>query len=145
MFELVKFSKEHLRPMMNQKKNGFIARWLEHGHADIMEREAASFTGVIGDKVAVCGGITFFWPGRGYLWAIFSEDFRENFVPVFRGVKKALDALEYTRLEMAIALECDDYSIAVRRAKLLGFKLECHRAEKYLPSGQDCSIYARIK
>lgn len=141
MFDLVPFKKEHLEPLAKQSINSYLPEWVRDGHADKVEKTLA-FTGFVNGEVMVCGGIAHLWAGRGELWSIFSETSKINFLPTFRGIQKFLDNVPYARIETAIPC---DFAIGHRRARLLGFELECERARHYLPNGNDCSLYARIK
>lgn len=142
MFNLVPFKKEHLAPMLGQRINSFLINWMDSGHAQVMENCEGSFSGIVNGEVAIVGGTVIHWAGRGYLWAVFNQNFKQNFVPVFRGIKKYLDDHPCARLEMAVPIYCFE---GHRRAELLGFKVECEKAEKYLSNGADATLYARIK
>lgn len=145
MFEAARFEKLHVLPFLSQRNDTLINQWLKSGRLDALEQDVNCFTGLVNGVPAVIGGVYTFWQGRGYLWSIFNEDFKSNFVPVFRGLKRFLSDLPFCRLEMAIATSCPEYANAVRRAGLLGFKLEVPRAEQYLPEAGDASILVRIK
>lgn len=144
MFELVPFKKAHLDPLLEQNMNSNLPAWVKDGAAEEMEK-TLSVSGFVHNKIMVCGGIIHLWPNRGYLWSIFSETSKFNFIPVFRGIQKFLDRSNYKRLEMSVELDCPKTSIYIRRASLLGFELECKRAKHYLSNGQDCALYVRIK
>lgn len=141
MFERIPFKKEHLEPLMLQKINAYLPEWVRNGHALDMEKTYA-FTGIVKGEIMICGGITEVWAGRGHLWSIFSDRAGANFLPVFRGIKRFLEEAPFARVEMSVPC---DFFLGKRRAELLGFNLECARAKHYLPNGQDCSLYARIK
>ena len=141
MFRLVPFKREHLEPLMLQKINAYLPQWIKSGSAAEMEKTYA-FTGFLSGGVAVCGGIAHCWEGRGQLWSIFSDDTRRNFIPVFRGIQRFLDEAPYKRIE--ISVPCD-FELGHRRARMLGFELECWNAKNYLADGTNCSLYARIK
>ncbi len=141
MFDIVPFKKEHLEPLMLQKINAYLPEWVRKGHAVEMEKSGA-ITILVKGEITVCGGITHVWEGRGQIWSIFSEMCKKNFVPTFRGIQHYLDEAPYSRIEMSVPC---DFEIGHRRAKLLGFELECARARKYLANGADCSLYARVK
>lgn len=141
MFDLVPFKTDHLKPLAEQSINSYLPEWITSGHAEAMEKTLA-FTGFVKGEVMVCGGVTHLWSGRGQLWSIFSERCKTNFLPTFRGIQKFLDHVPYKRIEMSIPC---DFEIGKRRARLLGFELECERARFYLPNGKDCSLYVRIK
>lgn len=141
MFKIVPFKKEHLEPLMLQKINAYLPEWIKKGHAVEMEK-AGAITIMVNGEITVCGGVNYIWEGRGQIWSIFSETCKKNFLPTFRGIRSYLDDSPFKRIEMAVPC---DFELGHRRAKLLGFKLECERAEKYLANGEDCSLYARVK
>lgn len=141
MFDLVPFKKEHLEPLMLQKMNAYLPGWVKSGQAAAMEGTYA-FTGLLKGDVAACGGVVPLWEGRGQLWSIYSEAIKTNFLPIFRGMQKFLDSAPFARIEMAVPCE---FELGHRRAKMLGFELECPRARHYLANGEDCSLYARIR
>lgn len=142
MFELVKFKKEHFYPLRKQTESKNIALWLSNGRAKAMEREKCNFTGLWNGDVAVCGGVAHYWEHRGHAWMIPNESYRGNFLPIFRGIKRFLVSQPYRRIEIAIPVGCNNWH---KRALLWGFKLECALAQSYLPSGEDCSLYALVK
>jgi hypothetical protein len=104
--------------------------------------DMTSVTGMIDGEPMVCGGVIEIWNGRGLIWTVFSEKSKHCFLPVFRGIKKFIDAQPYTRLEISIPI---NLKFAMRRAEMLGFKLECACAKKFLPDGTDCALYAIVR
>lgn len=142
MFDLVKLEMDHIKELMKEPINAEHAEWFESGQAELLQKESESFAILINGSPMVCGGIIPLWKGRGYLWTILSEKIKEHSVAVYRGVRLALKEQPYSRLEMDVPVDLD---IAHRRAKFLGFSLECARAKKYSPSGIDRSLYAWVR
>ncbi len=140
MFEIVPFKREHLEPLMLEKINAYLPEWVRKGHAAEMEKTNAVTIFVDGEIMA-CGGITEIWNGRGNLWGIFSEASKRYPIAAFRAMKKYVDSSQVRRIEVAVPCGLE---VGHKRVRLLGFKLECV-AEKYLPNGLDCTLYARIK
>lgn len=141
MYKLIPFKKEHILPLSTEKINSYLPEWYTSGQAELME-EAYSFTAIDGDEVMICGGINQLWNNRGHLWCIFSEKSKKNFVSAFRTIEKFLDEQPFQRVEMSVPY---GFSQGHRRAIMLGFEVECERARKYLPNGEDCTLYAKIK
>lgn len=139
MFKELPFHRSHLDPMLSQRINSGLG----FGLAQLIALESGdSRTFFYNDVPQICGGIVQYWNRRGHVWSVFNEDCKQNFVPTFRAVKKWLNKMieeKYNRLELSIAC---DLMIAHRRAHLLGFDLEVHRAKKFLPDGTDCSLYS---
>lgn len=141
MVEIVKFSRQHLRPMLDQPSNKFLREWLINGHAEAMESHA--YTILLNGEPMVCGGVQKYWDKRGHAWAIFSENAKSCFVPVFRAAKTfvRLALVEFNRIEMYVPLDQEKHH---RRAELLGFKAESV-ARKFLATGEDVIVYSIVK
>ena len=142
-FQLIPYRAEHVLPLVEQAMNSDIRESYTGGLAQILET-TPSVTGLMHGVPMVCGGVIKMWEGRGCVWTVFNEESRDCFVPVFRGIRKFLDGQmrEYNRLEMAIPVS---FEIGHRRARMLGFKVECHLARKFLPSGEDCVLYSMVR
>lgn len=144
MSEIVNFKSGHLFALIKEPMNKHLEEWFKSGLVKQLE-EGESFTMLVDGKIMVCGGITKYWEGRGQIWSVFSEMSRQNFTPVYRGIKGWLeDQLKknYVRIEMSVSCDMD---VAKRRAELLGFEVEVERARKYLPSGEDCTLYSMVR
>ena len=144
MFETVKFKADHLLPLLNEQLNKDLQYWFTSGMVyDLEKTESVSF--INKGEVMVCGGITDYWKGRGQVWSIFSERSKKCFVPTYRAIQKWLKyeiETNYKRIELSVDL---GFEIGKRRAEMLGFQLECPLARKYLPGGEDCSLYAMVR
>lgn len=140
MFEIVPLKKEHLLAIADQPANNFIYKWIENGHADEMTK--TGFAGIMNNEVMICGGTIELWSNRAQVWSVFSDRSKNCFLPIFRGVRRFLYSQPFRRLEFSVPVNLD---LAHRRAKLLGFKMECALAEKYLPNGDDCALYALVR
>jgi hypothetical protein len=142
MFSVVRFEAQHLDCMRGQSMNPNLENWIQEGHAAHMEIEPHAFTGMWDGVPALCGGVVVMWHNRGCLWSFFNQDFKGNFVPVFRNLRKFLDKVPVRRLEVAI-----EYGVpnARRRAEMLGFTLETEHAPSYFPDGSPAALYARVR
>lgn len=145
MFELVPFQAAHVLPILAEENNAHWREKYETPGLTAWLESQCSFTGLLQGKPVVCGGITLYWPGRGHVWTIFSEISRNNFVPVFRGMRKFLrEQLKTNFHRIEVSVPCD-FQIGRRRAELLGFRLETGYAEGYLPNGGDAAVYVMTK
>ena len=142
MFEVIPYKHEHIAPLLEQKINLPIKAFFTTGPGSQFESRGTAFTGTYDGVPVICGAIEHIWENRGIIWSVFNEECKGNFVPVFRAIKKFLSQSEYKRIEVSIPC---DFLIGRRRAEMLGFKLECECAKKYLPDGTDCAIYAMVK
>lgn len=142
MFKVVPYKHEHVLPLLEQKINMRLAPFFLIGLGRSFENRGTAFTGMVNDVPMVCGGIDEIWPNRGMVWTMFNEEAKYNFIPVFRGLKKFLSESKFDRIEVSVPC---DFKLGKRRALLMGFKLECEYAEKYLPDGTDCSIYSMVR
>lgn len=143
-WEWVKFEREHILPLLDQKINANIRESYRAQIAEQLESVPDSFTGILDGKVMICGGALKYWNGRAFIWTVFNEESKGCFLIVFRQIQNLFRDLltRYHRLELAIPRE---FEIGRRRAKLLGFQLECECARKFLDDGTDCALYSLIR
>ncbi len=132
MFEFIPMTREHVLSLMPDFS------W----DLDQLVKAPYSRTGIYNGKIMVCGGVVELWANRAYAWTIFNEGTKAEFVPTFRAIRRFLKEQPFKRVEMAIPVGLVN---AQRRAKMLGFKLECPYAESFLPGGQDCALYALVR
>ena len=142
MFEIIPFEPHHAARMIEQPLNSQLRNWISSGYAQELKANTEAFTGLVSGEVMVCGGIAKMWPGRGYLWSVLSENIRVHSISVYRGIRRWLNTRDYRRIEMDVPCHME---IAHRRAVWMGFEIEIQRARKYMPNGDDASIYVRIK
>ncbi len=141
MFKLVHFEEWHTFKMLDQKCNIDVKELFLSGKGKSLE-STNSFTGFLNGEPVVCGGILEIWQNRGQVWCIFNEECKYNFVPVFRGIRNFIRNSSFKRIEICVPF---GFKKGMRRAEMLGFKLECAMAKKYLPDGSDCSIYSLVR
>lgn len=101
-----------------------------------------AFTGLIDDRVIFCAGVSEYWPGRGEGWALLTEESRHHMLVITRMIKRFLEICPTRRIEASVEV---NFKEGHRWAKMLGFELEASRLRAYLPDGQDCSLYARVR
>jgi hypothetical protein len=144
MFDIVPYKAEHVLPMLDQASNTHLKTMYENGLAKFLESQEKSMTGLWFGKPMVCGGVAQLWEGRGVVWTVFNEESKNHFIPVFRGIRAYLkhQLLFYRRLELSVPV---DFDIGHRRARMLGFQLECEKAKAFLPDGTDCSLYVMLR
>lgn len=145
MMRLAPYEPAHILPMLAQGMNADIRpQWEGGALVELMATLPSSMTVMVRDKPMVCGGVIKLWEGRGCVWTVFNEEAKTCFVPVFRGIKLFLkeQLKTYRRLELAVPM---GFKVGHRRAQLLGFKVECGFARAYLPTGEDCILYALIR
>lgn len=140
---LTKYTPEHILPLLDQPMNAAIKAGYLGGLAQLVE-QFPSASVMRENEAMVCGGVIKMWEGRGYVWTVFNENAKTCFVPVFRGMHRFLreQLNTFRRLELAVPV---GFEIGHRRAKLLGFKVECELAKSYLPNGEDCVLYSMVR
>lgn len=144
-FQLAPYQKSHVLPMLEQGINANIrGQWVNGKLVDLMATLPSSTTVLVKERPMVCGGVIKLWENRGCLWTVFNEESKNCFLPTFRGIQSFLKVQQqtYRRLEMAVPV---GFPVGHRRALALGFKVECGFAESYLPTGEDCVLYALIR
>lgn len=140
MCKIVPFKKEHLEPLMLEKLNANLPQWIRLGRAEQMEK-LDSHTVIIDGEVMMCFGFVEHWEGRAGLWNFFSEKSAKHPVAIYRAFKRALDSRPYKRIEVSVPRS---FPSAIKRAKLLGFEVECEVARSYFPNGEDSTLLARV-
>lgn len=135
--EIIPFKAWHLELL------GYRDHGLPQQTADLLE-SLDSVSILEGKTYLFCGGISEYWPGRGHVWSVFNPESKKNFVPLYRAIQGLLKDRQgrYSRIEMSVDY---GFTVANRRARLLGFKLEIERARKYHPGGRDASIYSMVR
>ena len=141
-YEIRKLKKEDLRALLLEEMNAKERDLYTEEMMDTLEQEPFSVSIFYKNELMVCGGAMAYWFNRAQIWTLFSERSKNNFLPVFRGIKRFLDFLPFKRIELSIDY---GFELGCRRAELLGFKLECQRAEKYLPNGNDVTLYSLVR
>lgn len=142
MFELVPYKHEHVVQLLDQKINLSVKEYFLNGPGREFENRGTAVTGMLNGEVMVCGAIEKIWDNRGIIWCVFNERSKHNHISIFRAMKKYLKESAYNRIEVSV--DCA-FTHGRRRVEMLGFKLECERAAKFLPDGTDCAIYSMVR
>lgn len=142
MFKVVPFEEIHAEPLIREEINKDTPREFFEGHLTELKQNTMSYTFMVGDDIVAVGGIAKLWEGRGYIWLIFSEKLKKHPVAAYRGMKAFLKKQPYRRLELDTPTNrrFDD-----RRARFMGFKLECPFAKSYYPNGEDRALYSWVR
>lgn len=106
-------------------------------YARSLEHAGNCFSAWAGSKVVACAGVIMFWPGRGQVWALISEDIYAYGSLVHRYVRRYLLANPVTRLECIIDPR---FPKSEEWARRLGFEKESRMA-RYGLHGQDMDMY----
>lgn len=139
--EIIPYKKEHLLEMIYEPHNDSDRDFFLKNGMWVQLENTHSFTIFLKGTPVVCGGVIPYWEGRGQIWTMFSKKCGENFLPVFRLIKKFLKEQPTPRIEVCVPW---NNAVGKRRAQLLGFQLECARAKKYL-RGVDHTLYSLVK
>lgn len=136
---LIPFKADHLFAIMDDKERSFYNPALAK---EMESLDSATF--IYNGEVQSCFGITKYWEGRGQVWVVFNRSIKRNYIPTFRAGKRWVYGMldKYRRIEVCVK---HDFDLGRRRVELVGFKLECARAEKYLPDGTDCALYSLVR
>jgi hypothetical protein len=144
MFKVVKFELEHVKEMLEEPMNSGLSYFKDNDYHEPKRLASLSFglTGMIGNKPMVCAFLVPLWRGRGYAAFVFSEQVAKHSIRVYRGMKDTIPNLPFDRLEF----DCPaDFELGQRRALMMGFKVMCPLAKKYLPDGRDAVIYEWVR
>ncbi len=138
------FEFQDLKSLSEEPGNEYAASYLEQKDQVLLLEKANYSFSILGpnDRVLFCGGVVEYWQNRGEAWAIVNRRAREHFLGVHHIVRGFIENCPIRRIEAAVMLGSHN---GHRWVKALGFQLEAHRVAAYLPGGQDCALYARIK
>lgn len=136
------FNGDHVRWLKSQPGHAHLIQFM--GDAEIEKLSTSSYAWTLfdGETVMACVGVAEYWRGRGEVWCLFHKDARKKFVQIHGIVKRLVKHCHVKRLEAAVDTSMD--SFGARWANALGFVMEARRLKAYLPTGQDCSLYARV-
>lgn len=93
-------------------------------------------------RVVMCAGIVELWANRGECWCHLDEDCKEEFVLLFRAMRRTLfDVCPLRRIEATVE---ESFPQGHRMMELLGFKEE-GRSPFFYPDGRGVVRYAHIR
>ncbi len=142
MIVLEKFQATHLRQIRVQPEITARIGHITEIHALALEAAPYAYTFMREGNVVACAGVAEYWSNRGEAWALLFTELRHDFVPITKMVKRFLDVCPLRRIEAAVVV---DHAAGHRWTQLLGFQLEASLLRAYTPSGEDCSLYSRIR
>lgn len=100
-----------------------------------------SWTFMIDGEVIACAGTTTQWPGRHAAWAVLDQQRSGRHMGwITRETRKNLDGVK-GRIEMTVRT---DFPQGLKWARMLGFRIETPRLERYGPDGEDHVGFVRI-
>lgn len=145
MFKVVRLKDSHLGKMLDDPLNESMkAVFTEQLIDEIISGHSVAIVDE-NQEVYLVAGVKEYWAGRGHIWTMLASHSKYHFVTIFRIIGRWLkEQLEhqYFRLEVSIPVHFEQ---GKRRALMLGFKCEAPFAPKYLPNGEDVSIYAMVR
>lgn len=143
VFEVVKFEPKHLNELVEQNEMEHMKTFFSEAQKQTLAASPFAFSGIAPDgRVVVCAGVSVLWENRGAAWTVFNPHCRREFLCIHNAVRRFLESCPLRRIEAAV-----DYGFerGHRWIKLLGFSVETERAKAYLPSGNDATLYARVR
>lgn len=140
--ELRKLKAEDLKVLISAGGRTYITN-ITKDNEDFLNSAEHYYTIFIDDTIAMCGGVSTYWPGRGESWAVLNPQTKHrHLIKVNHLVKKFLEECPVTRIEASVDV---DFLDGHRWVQFLGFELETPVCRKFLPDGKDASLYVRIK
>lgn len=137
-----KFKARDLEWLMEQPRHEHLKKHVRLESLPVLEKAPHAYTVFSDDgKVMACGGLADYWENRAEVWAVLNENVRPHFVALHGFAKRLLEYAPFRRIEAAVEKECQ---FGHRWVKALGFELEAPLLKRYLPNGNDCSLYARV-
>lgn len=133
------FRRWHLAWLVGSGKpeSGFMP--LDTATLMVLEQQN-SWTAVIDGNPVACGGTIQHWPGRHQGWMYLNKASGKHMRWLTAAVFNKLNNI-VGRLE--ISVRCD-FALGHKWAKMLGFRVETERMERFGPEGEDHTGYVRI-
>lgn len=142
MTSVVAFEPQHLAELLEEGAAAYLKPLLTPDVLESFRNRPLTHSIQQNGKVVFCGGVSLYYPGRGEAWAFFDSTCRQNFVPVFKIVKKWLNDCPVRRIEASVKVDDEQ---AHRWVRSLGFELEAPLLKAYRPDGADCALYSKVK
>lgn len=142
MIEIVEFEFKHVKEIAARDSTGRISPYIDSGHFDGLIQSVWKYTALFKGEAVFCGGVMVYGKNRGEAWALFGNLPSSLFVTVHRKTAQFLKTCPLDRIEAVIDFE---FFQGRKWAKMLGFKLEAPRLERYFENGRDGSLFCLIK
>lgn len=110
-------------------------------HALALHCAGRAWTGLIGERPVVCGGLIDQGEGRATAWTLLTDEALLHIRPLHREVRKVLDAAPYRRIETTVAV---GHHAGRRWAEMLGFDEE-GEMRRWFWNGRNAIRYARVR
>lgn len=137
---VVPYRAEHMSAIDAQAGQAYVGAWVTPDLAKALEGTDA-FTGMVDGRVIIVAGLVQQWHGRALTWAYLDRNAGEHMVAIHKAVKRYLDLQVGMRIEATV--DCE-FEPGHRWVRMLGFELECERMKRYLPTGGDSALYAKV-
>lgn len=102
----------------------------------------SAYAALVGGKPIAAAGVVELWPGRGHAWAVLGVEAKRYMLPITRAIRRALDALPFARVEMAVDA---GFPQAVQWAFMLGFECETPEPMRQYINGRSAYLFARVQ
>lgn len=140
MIEVIPFEPEHLAMIDFQPSQVGLMEVVDDDYAASLKASGPCYTGMKGDKVVVCAGISIMWDNRAIGWVKMSKDAGRDLVFIHRAVQNIIDNAGMRRVEAYVDSTFEE---GKRWVKMLGMSYE-GTMKAFSPDGRDHDLYARI-
>ncbi len=142
MFKITPLEVDHINSVLNEPMNQDITWWRESGRINVLANLPFSFAGLVNGEIVVIGGLIELWKNRAHLWTVFSKTYEKYPVATFRGMREFLEAQPFDRIEIDTPTDVEKIH---RRARMLGFQLECRIARRFSERGESRTLYSWVR
>jgi hypothetical protein len=142
--EIVPFEAAHLKAIEVQGHQALVRPLLDNPLYVESLMTGPAYSAIENGVVIACAGLIIHWPGRAHAWTILSGDLNHNhrMLLIHRAVAGYLKECPIARIEAVV--QCD-FQAGHRWMRLLGFKREVERMERYMPDGGPAAGYALVR
>ena len=141
--QITEMKAEHLLYMKKNRMVEWIDEDLTLEKCKLLAENPYSTT-ILDDEgsVLMVGGVIEHWSSRAEIWAIFSEGSFRHVVGILPLVRAYVETLPHLRVEAVVVKK---FKAAHRFLQQLGFDKEVETLRGYYPTGEDVSMYSRIR
>ncbi len=137
---LIPFNAEHLAKLENYN-NWTNGNW----RAAFIKEQHPAFTGMLGNEIIGCAGVTIVWEGFGIAWVVVSKSIEAHGLWLVKTIRHVLnDIIRSCNLHRVEAAVIEGNEINQRFIEMLGFVREGSVARYYTSNQRNVIRYERI-
>lgn len=140
MITVIPFQPQHLSMIDFQPSQVGIMDVVGDEYAISLKESGPCYTGMDGDRVVCCAGLSIMWDNRAIGWVKMSKHAGKDLRFIHKAVQDIIDNAGFRRVEAYVD---SSFKEGKRWVKMLGMQYE-GTMRAFGPDGRDHDLYARI-